>query len=593
MPKPLQNVDLLSAFNKGERERIVNILQDKQFPQKRLLNPSEFETLLRSRGLHIGYESLQTWDRLGIFHPVYRLEYNSDSALEHTSTQQHQGEVVIPSAKNFRVWSQLKRKYRRGVYSPNPSCVFYHPYQLFRVREVIASCSRSIEYTNFNCTLSVMKRLQRSFQAELGLASLRLRETEHSYLRHLALLLLIEDVYSPGLTGWLHGIHASQMQEYNEWVDVFDAEVARQKSGFSIESIKSIRREFALQGTAIDPNEQWYVLIRHATNNERQRLKAKALLPWDYYEVAEMLGQFVEAISGEKQPHVDDLSWHNGWKKNRYGFLPEDFDYDTGNTLPNILRVFGLDPRVKVLLVVEGESEIAYIKTWLARKGIPINVSGQEISIHIREHGILIVALQGNPKLDNDIVKQYVRDAHNQDACVCVIMDKEIDKQQIVKKHLNDWLKEGLIERIFDAAELTDLSKWPIGGMLWEPCFEDANFDLEEIMDAWKANLYAKQGDRVDIPRLEKSLESARADYSLNKSKTNLAAIEAVKYAASWYADNEAKKDKAVLFHKQSIARELAERFADADKPINLLLKKILRLAELTHTFRYEPKNPL
>ena len=61
MPKPLQNVDLLSAFNKGERERIVNILQDKQFPQKRLLNPSEFETLLRSRGLHIGYESLQTW----------------------------------------------------------------------------------------------------------------------------------------------------------------------------------------------------------------------------------------------------------------------------------------------------------------------------------------------------------------------------------------------------------------------------------------------------------------------------------------------------------------------------------------------------
>lgn len=580
MPTLLQDVDLLNAFNKGERERIIKILQDKQFPQKRLLSPTDFETHLKSRGLYVGYDALQTWDRLGIFHPVYRVEYNSDSSLEQTSTQQYQeGEVVIPSAKNFRVWSQLKRKYRRGVYYPNPSCVFYHPYQLFRVREVIKSCSKSIEYTDFNCTPSVMRGLQKSFEAELRLALLRLRETEHSYLRQLALLLLIEDVYSPGLTGWIHGLHTSQIQEYNEWVNAFDVEAARQKSGFSIEEIKSIRREFALQGTVIDPNEHWYVLIRHATSHERQRLKAKALLPWDYYEVAEMLGQFVEAISGEKQPHVDDLSWHNGWKKNRYGFLPEDFDYDIGNVLPNILRVFGLDPRVKVLFVVEGESEIAYIKSWLTKKGIQININDRATSIHIRDYGILVVALQSNLRLDNEIIKQYVRDAHNQAACVCVVMDQEVDKEKIVSKYLGIWLEEGLIERVFDANELMDPNKLPIGGMLWEPCFEDANFDIEEIIIAWRATVEAKQGITIDESKLELALASARKDYSSKENK-DLTAMKAVEYAANWYVKEVHRKEKLGLFHKPSIARELADRFANTDKPINILLEKILRLAE-------------
>ena len=55
----------------------------------------------------------------------------------------------------------------------------------------------------------------------------------------------------------------------------------------------------------------------------------------------------------------------------------------------------------------------------------------------------------------------------------------------IAVKNLAVWQKEGLIGNIFESNQLYDSTKLPIGGMLWEPCFEEANFTREEVMTAW------------------------------------------------------------------------------------------------------------
>lgn len=574
------------------RKFVIDVVQEKEFPQQRLLDPAQFEKLAKSFGLHVGYGSLETWDRVGVLHPIYRTRPDMEILEQEIqpSAAVREERLVWPSAENFIPWADLRRPYARGYFDPNPSNIYFHPFQISRLHDIVQSCHQGITFADFACEPSSMDLFQRTFHEELQRSLTRLRETEEQYLQELALLLLIEDKYLPDLTGWLRGIRSPDRRRYKEWREAFDADAALRRSGLSVEQVEAMRRDFGIEGELHDPNEKFYVLLRHMTYDQRQELKNEALLPWFYYGIADMLGRFLEDVTGQKQPHVDDLSWPNEWKKRVYGFAPQQFDYAARNALPNILRVFGIDPRIKVLFIVEGQSEIAFVKRWCERNGIhlePSRETGSQASIYLREYGIDILMLQGVSALKNPLIRHYARRSLDEGACIVMAVDAENDAAD----QLMEWKeKEGLIDDVFGIERLADAERRPLGGLLWDPCFEETNFTFDELLDAWMVTARSKSGDPVSEQWLHDTADLASRSYCA-ENKSGMTAIKLIERIVEGeiHTGRLSRRERVNLFDKPRIAEALAERYWDTDRPIIRLLDQLLDIAERAKIARYLP----
>ncbi len=579
--------------------RLVEALLAKEYPQQSLLNPSNFNSFARKRGIDvsIGNDDFETWDRLEILSPMIKLRRPSsyhliterlpDGVLRY-DPQPLEGDLsdnedvvrlygawnlwsdelranrdqalIYPSADTFQRWSSLQDNYLPTV------DLLYHPYQIFRLREVYHQSLLSFRLTSYSVSEEDWNEHFR-FTAELLERSLaHLHQNDDAYLKIMILFLLIEDRYLPDLREYITypnpGLRTDHFKDWYEWADTFDPEWAYHESGYTIEEIKKIRQDFAIQGYQfIDPNSDWFLLIRHATREQRQKLKKEALLAWDYYEVVEMLGRFLKDLTGEYQPLVDDLValGNVNWKKRLYGVAADQIDYDQGNVLPAVLRHFGLDPRVKVLFIVEGDSEVAFIEKWCEKRDVDFGFLS-----------IRLVPLDGVGGLKNFRVRQYLRDALNDGACTVLSVDDEQDSVE----SLRDLVHEGLLEKIFEVSDLGQQDKLAIGAILWKPCFEDANFTFDELLDSWIKLIDASQTNQVVDSEKLKGKVRERHDFW---GKTAIKSIEEV--ANRFH----------LRFSKLDIARLVAEQFSESDKPVILLLENVVRLALSARTARYEP----
>ena len=585
----------------GMYKRIAEILLAKDYTQQSLLPPMRVRSFAGDRGISISIsdDDLETWDRLGILSPVVKLRrpfsyhriteklpdgsvrYDPqplegepsheegvvklygpwDLPLDNSQIIQ-QGALIYPSSETFQPWSSLRDGYWATV------DLLYHPYQIFRLHEVNRQSIWSIKLPNYSLSEGFENEMRGSISEILGRRLASLRQSEDSQLKILALLLLIEDRYLPDIRGWSTSYPSDILRpeitkNWYEWAETFDPNLVLQESGFTIEEIKQIRHDFAMQGHIVDPNSNWYLVIRYATYEWRGKLKNEVLLAWDYYEVVEMLRQFLTDLTGAYQPGVDDLValGNSNWKKRVYGIAAEQIDFYRGNALPGLLRQFGLDPRIKVLFVVEGDSEMAFVERWCERKGIDLNY------LAVRQ-----VTLDGVSGLKNRRVRQYLHDALADGACTILAVDEEQDAAEV----LQQLVQENLIERVFDVADLRRQDRLAIGAILWKPCFEDANFTFDELLEAWLNVIDASQSDpMVDGERLR---QEVRERYD-SRGKSAIKSIEEVA----------AHSHPHLPFSKKAIARSLADRFADFNRPIVLLLQNVAQLALSARTARYEP----
>jgi hypothetical protein len=580
-----------------EQRRVIRALLRKVFPQQDLLGPAQFQDLARKRGLLITTEALETWDRLGILTPIIKVRcpFNNHLVTERLpdgtiryhpfplDREPRKGEdvvkvyeswssgpeelrewlnrwddlVICPSRETFKPWSELREDSAETV------SIFYHPYQIFRLQDLHQTCQLTLLVPSLVLDHEACHRWEEWQRDRLEQSLAQMRLTVSSFLRELGLLFSIEDRYLPQVRGkfTFYGFHPEGIKDWYQWAETFCPETILKENGLTVGEVKRFRVELAERGKDIDPCFAWYVLIRHVAYDLRQRLGKEALLAWDYYEVAEMLGRFLGDVMGERQPHVDDLvSWGGDWKKDIYGVSREDFDYNKGNAMPGILRHFGLDPRFKLLLVVEGPSEIAFVERWCELKGISL-----------RSFKIRLIPLEGVPHLKNPRTRQYLKDAREEGAIAVVAVDDEQDAAE----QLRNWVQDQLIERVFEISELNHPETRPFGGMLWKPCFEDSNFTYSELLEAWMATININEGKRaVDEEVLRRALKGVR------ECDPNLTVIKSIETVA---------RQHHIRFRKPEIAKKLAEKFCDSDKAIVLLLQKVIRVARFARRGRYRP----
>jgi hypothetical protein len=317
----------------------------------------------------------------------------------------------------------------------------------------------------------------------------------------------------------------------------------------------------ARQGWMLDPTKRLYQLLRHVPYEKRKQCEGDVRLALDYYEASEILSLFLADLTGERRLYPDQIvaGGSDSWKEAIFGIPAELFDYDERTALANVVRHYGLDPRTRVLVVVEGETEQEFINTWCTLSKVDLDLLG-----------IRILNIRGTSGLKNPTVQEYVRASISEGVCVVTTIDNENDSLQQLQK----WIEMGLLEKQLSPKDLQDQARHPVGGLVWIRCFEEDNFTDSELIESWLKTLPA---DRVHKWQDQKAVtEEIVRRRGINPDLYTLDHLEHM----------------GARIRKPALGSALAQAHKDTGKPIIQLLRKIIYLAQVMRTARYEkPKN--
>ncbi len=484
------------------QQLVVRVLLGKRYPQQSLMSPDRFASHAADRGIEMARFRLDRLEEHRLLLPVLRckapvtrhriLTRRPDGSVEYdprpledgaapsqevlqryagysfsgdllASIAEH-GEILWPGRGEFVPWAE----YRAPDAMPTV-WTFYHPYQVLHADRVQRAILRQIFIWD-DGSLTNWDAVTETFRAQCEAAHQALARGHARSLRVLALLLAIEDMYLPFLRDRFTflGVDANQ-QDWDEWQRDVDRAAIVAESGWTVEEVKDLRMSYARDADVIDPNRHLFLLLRHLSQRERSRLRGSALLAWDYYEVAELLGLFLGHLTGQRQPRIDEL-WGRGEHEERlYGVPAQDVDYARRNVLASLSRRLGLDVRPRVLWIVEGQSEEAFIETTCEIEGIDLDA--RDIRL------VCMFGVTPNDRLFNkylDLVRDWSA------ALLLTVDGGDVGADELVRT-----VAHRKLGRIIQLPELDDPESAVFGVLKWDPCFEDANFTAEQLFQAW------------------------------------------------------------------------------------------------------------
>jgi len=488
-----------------ERQRAVfDALIRKSHPQRALLTPGQFATDARSRGIGVSENDLEEFEAMGVLFPVVRWRMNS--TYHRVARRNDDGSVdcnpvaldappgdgsdvvqlceapffsgrllteILP--QRTILWSRTGQDFvpwnARGDAETGEVCTFYHETQLIRLDEIASSFTfrwRMHELPDADRWDGMRTQTEREIEASRS----RLVGSHGEYLHELALLLAIEDVYLPEIRRAFSGLGEERTPEWHRWRESLDVRDAASRLDWQCDALRAYREDLACRGRALDPNEHFWMLFRSMPFSARRRLRDRALLAWDCYETAEIVGSLLRDLTGEPQPHVDDI-WGGGggWKSRAYGLAPGEIDHSTGNILPSLTRQLGLDVRPRVLWVVEGDTEEAFVRRYCELHGIDL----ESCLVVLRN-------IKGISKPKDPGLLAFLRQVRDWGAALFVTLDGGDTGASELRRTL---VAQGLARP--EALACCDLDgRAPVRGVLpWRDNFENSNFTVQQLFSAW------------------------------------------------------------------------------------------------------------
>jgi hypothetical protein len=212
----------------------------------------------------------------------------------------------------------------------------------------------------------------------------------------------------------------------------------------------------SIQAQHVDPLNNWKDFVDFIRRDKKDRLKDRALLAQTWWAMERMLNLFHEDLTGEKRyefeasPEDKELFFGKGVPKNDLKFL--EF----------LSNQYGVNPRPKLILVVEGDGEEEEVPR-IAEEVLPPSLPRVRIGVmNIKGIGEL-------PKLER-LIDHY----HSLQTIVFVVLDNENNAKSRKQKLVNA------------------VSKWTPNRTvtkdeyihLWDKNIEFDNFTDQEIADA-------------------------------------------------------------------------------------------------------------
>lgn len=554
------------------------ILQE-AFHQYFPMEADRFVEYCRERELNLNINYLEFLEREGILKPLMRVQEVYVNNTAYLKELYQHGFVIDPRQKEFIPWNEFyikKERYRQEIVH-----TYYHPYQIYFISKILNNeiILTPLSFINENDKLILEARKWENF------LKIRLDLFRNSMVKEdkfVELLLFIQNKYlpfvkQPGRIIFIENIyHSNTFEKLNELAKKIIPKDVINALGIDAEEIKSYRTAVVSTGLFIDPLKEWYDLIKYTNFNRRQKLKGKALLAQDFYLISEILALFLKDLTGEKQLETVSLFDSMGGR-GKLRYYGKELNYVDRDILIRILHDYGLNPKPRLVLIVEGYSE---------ETAFPIISEAMEVPLE--RFDIEIINLRGIDKDPKELIiyhstsnvnkvdKEFY--IHPERTKVFIIFDREGNKGSWVRDFINNPDKE-IVGMMKDVLEMIKKKKVFINSTIegiffnntvkhhiWEKSFEYDNFTDEELSK--ELNDYGeKHGYQFNITpdeMRESRIENRNLDKFIRNKTQNRTSIN--------------KKEFSEQLAK-SIAKEIAERpnKSGNQRPIEQILDKIVR----------------
>ncbi len=233
--------------------------------------------------------------------------------------------------------------------------------------------------------------------------------------RLMPMLLWLESYYLPQIRGVFRGV-GTRTNKRNR------RDLLRRHS-LSVDKIIELRKMILGDALWHDPAEQSYLLFRSMSFSQRDKFKGNLRTAYDLYEIAELLRLYIEEVSGRLLPKEwDPLGEPDPkWVTHRYGCEPQ---FGNPVFMKSLVRAYGLDPSPRVLWLVEGQTEEAFIRHYT--EGMDFDITN---SVIIQNH-----TTDATMKKPTEWLKSNLEAAYKQHQFVTITFDDSNDIRRNVDK---------------------------------------------------------------------------------------------------------------------------------------------------------------
>ncbi|MEU4715259.1 hypothetical protein AB0F73_16590 [Micromonospora purpureochromogenes] len=487
------------------------------FTQEGLLGTKDFLKQVKERGINLSLEGLRKLHEAGLLAPLYRVDGHPLAELRietETASGMNPRGWTVEAARDGRLRDSAQEGYSEAWPFERPTTVVdddrhswwngytYSPWQLLYLRHILR------EYEIIQAGWRTSADPQRTSRTR----------------RTVCALAALSPLLLPGVLGQVSmppGITQEGLLRLRREADVAKLLAT---AGFDPANLREEAESLLHDAHSSDPLVDWLPLTRHAGIRGWSKLKG---LPLDCMWArigAEILLRAHEHLAAqghlEPLPNVADLTWHVALHDR---LTPRDGD---GDSLERALGKLGLSPHPRVLLLVEGLTELDHLPRLLAEFGLtkPEQVrvqqcEGSKVNAH------LIARYEITPRLGKKIKKtspaEGVQLLDRTPTALIIAMDAE-NKFETPAKCANERrkLQNAIREEVaFQGGEIgqADLD-YLVEVRVWgDDKYELANFTDDELVPAITQLAKMQANPDVTSPTWEQDLraelQSARAKH--------------------------------------------------------------------------------
>jgi len=521
----------------NKKDYLKYIVDNELFITCPLKSSDEFIKYCGERGIRTSRKQLEQFEKLGIFYPLSRIKYpkiklkveyldSSDqyrvlgileenekwtgdvreqyvySGFEKGVAKEwfEKGHLWEPSSRPFQPWETFEDE-NEDVHIESFYSLFqcYTLYNLIRTTKLEINAGWWASCSNEDISKTTIEISRWANHVITWIQNNKIRGEDVAYICQ-----IISNRYFPRTRSDRRTIQIPRSSDYYDWdwdeySRKWNAKAVFDEIGCNIEKLNRLYEIVSIDAKFVDPLERWRDLIEFVSLEKKDDLKDEARLACTFYSMAKMLQLFYEDITGNKinQP----WEWPKGVKDKFYGegVMQNELQY-----LEFLTNQFHLNPRPKLILIVEGDGEAEQIPRLAENL---LGYSFPRVGIEVRNIGG-IGNFTGRKRIDRyGALERLIDEFHYRQTIVFVILDNEGRASKI---------KNRLIKA---------KSKYPPRKMvtkedyvhIWNKNIEFDNFSDNEIARAMTTLCNEKYGFQPDeIAHYRKSF-SPSSGGSLNK----------------------------------------------------------------------------
>ncbi len=546
------------------------------FFQSTLLSASRFVKYCKDRGIKIDENKLEKFEELGIFYPMLRVKHpkcikklkkvetENESYLEFCGLLQdgeewtgetevyyaafinwkkeyvdswtNDGSVYVPSKKTFQPWSshRIENDFQKQTET------YYSIFQTLPLYRLIQWTTYSVGIENL--TVWTQKDAIKWFkffkeQSKKWVKTFNESEGIRDELAKFGQVL--SSRYLPYAEKY-EGMISTPTEDFFDWrqyLSKWNAEKVLNELGLTIEEVVRLYHQAELEASKDDPLDRWSDLVQFVRKSKKEKLKDAALLAQTWRVLGRIINLFHRDLTGDfisvyrKDIKTKERIYGQGIPQNNLAFL----EY--------VSNEFGVNPRPKLFLFVEGDGEIEHFP----RLAIELfGISFAEIRIQIQNlHGVS--GFEGGRRVDKyGALEKLIEYYHDKQTIAFFILDKEGRVEQVKqrlitkasKDHPNRTVTKDEYIKLWDKnVEFDNFTNEEIAEAMTKLSKEQYQFTEQEIEDC--RNRFGQRGkgdtlsklyrDKLNYGSNKIKLLGILIDYAVESPKFSLDGVEVVR----------------------------------------------------------------